>query len=155
MILREAEPRDAAALTTLVVALNAQQGDPTDRITEARVLADLIDRGAGGRCVVAERDGVLIGYATGFPTYESGFAARGMYVGDLFVSAPARRRGVARALLAALGRTVLDAGGDHLWLTAKPWNAAAHALYRRLGAGGEEVLAFGIAEANLERLARA
>lgn len=155
MTVREAEPRDAAALTALVVSLNAQQGDPTDRITEARVLADLIAGGAGGRCVVAEREGALIGYATGFPSYQSGFAARGMYVGDLFVAGHARRRGVARALLAALGRAVLDAGGDHLWLTAKPWNAAAHALYRRLGAGGEEVLAFAIAEANLERLARA
>jgi GNAT superfamily N-acetyltransferase len=155
MIVREAEPRDATALTALVKALNAEQGDPTDRITEARVAADLIARGAGGRCVVAERDGALVGYATGFPTYESGFAARGMYVGDLFVAERVRRRGVARALLAALGRAVLDAGGDHLWLTAKPWNAAAHALYRRLGAGGEEVLAFAIAEHNLQRLVRA
>ena len=155
MIVREAEPRDAAALTALVVALNAQQGDPTDRITEARVQADLIARGAGGRCVVAERDGALVGYATGFPTYESGFAARGMYVGDLFVVEHARRQGVARALLAALGRAVLEAGGDHLWLTAKPWNAAAHALYRRLGAAGEEVIAFAVAERNLERLVQA
>ncbi|MFN6955144.1 MAG: GNAT family N-acetyltransferase [Acetobacteraceae bacterium] len=155
MIVRDAEPRDAAALTALVKALNAQQGDPTDRITEARVRADLIGGGAGGRCVVAERDGALIGYATGFPTYESGFAARGMYVGDLFVAEPARRQGVARALLAALGRGVLEGGGDHLWLTAKPWNAAAHALYRRLGASGEEVVAFAVAEHNLERLVRA
>lgn len=155
MIVREAEPRDAAALTALVVALNAQQGDPTDRITEARLRTDLIARGAGGRCVVAERDGALVGYATGFPTYESGFAARGMYVGDLFVVEHARRQGVARALLAALGRAVLEAGGDHLWLTAKPWNAAAHALYRRLGAAGEEVVAFAVAERNLERLVRA
>jgi GNAT superfamily N-acetyltransferase len=154
MMVREAEPRDAAALTALVVALNAQQGDATDRITEARVKADLIARGAGGRCVVAERDGALVGYATGFPTYESGFAARGFYVGDLFVVPQARRQGVARALLAALGRTALQAGGDHLWLTAKPWNSAAHALYRRLGAVGEEVLAFAIAEHNLDRLVR-
>lgn len=155
MILRDAEPRDAAALTAMVRALNAQQGDPTDRITEARIQADLIAGGAGGRCVVAERDGALLGYATGFPTYESGFAARGMYVGDLFVAERARRQGVARALLAALGRGVLEEGGDHLWLTAKPWNAAAHALYRRLGARGEEVVAFAIAEHNLERLVRA
>lgn len=155
MIVRDAEPRDAAALTALVKALNAQQGDPTDRITEARVQADLIGGGAGGRCVVAERDGALVGYATGFPTYESGFAARGLYVGDLFVAEAARRQGVARALLAALGRGVLEAGGDHLWLTAKPWNAAAHALYRRLGARGEEVVAFAVAEHHLERLVRA
>jgi GNAT superfamily N-acetyltransferase len=154
MRVREAAPRDAAALTALVVALNAQQGDPTERITEARVLADLVARGAGGRCVVAERTGALVGYATGFPTYESGFAARGMYVGDLFVAEHARRQGVARALLAALGRFAMASGGDHLWLTAKPWNAAAHALYRGLGAGGEDVLAFAVAERNLERLVR-
>ncbi|MCS6930922.1 MAG: hypothetical protein NZM27_01770 [Acetobacteraceae bacterium] len=145
MILREAEPRDAPAPTALVTALNAGQGDPTDRITEARVLADLIGRGAGRRSVVAESDGALVGDALGFPACGSQ---------PLSAVPEARRRGIGRARPGAPGCCVPAAGGDHPWPAAKPRNRAAHALYRRLRARGEEVIAFAVAGHNLERLAR-
>lgn len=150
---RAAEARDAPGLTALIRALNAQQGDPTDRVTQALVLRDLIEGGAGGACHVAAGGGRLLGYATAFRTYESGFAARGRYIGDLYVVAAHRRRGIARALLASFARLVRAEGGDHLWLTAKSWNEAAHALYRSHGALGEQVLAFAIVEERLDRLA--
>jgi len=152
-VVRPAEARDAAGLTGLIRALNTDEGDPTDRITEARILADLIEGGAGGACHVVDADGTLLGYGTAFRTYESGFAARGRYVGDLYVLATHRRRGIARAILGSFARLVKAEGGDHLWLTAKHWNDGAHALYRSHGALGEEVLAFAIVEDKLERLA--
>jgi len=150
---RPAEPRDVAALTALIRALNIQQGDPTDRVTPERVLADLIEGGAGGACHVAEGGGRLLGYGTAFRTYETGFAARGRYVGDLYVVASQRRRGIARAILSSFARLVRAEGGDHLWLTAKTWNVGAHALYRSHGALGEQVLAFAIVEDRLAKLA--
>lgn len=151
--IRAAEARDAVGLTALIRALNAQQGDPTDRVTPAIVLRDLIENGAGGSCLVAEGGGRLLGYGTAFRTYETGFAARGRYIGDLYVVASQRRRGIARAILASFARLVREDGGDHLWLTAKSWNEAAHALYRSHGALGEQVLAFAIVNDRLERLA--
>ncbi len=151
--IRVAEPRDVAALTALIRALNTHQGDPTDRISQAGVLADLIEGGAGGACHVAEGGGRLLGYGTAFRTYETGFAARGRYIGDLYVVAAHRRRGIARALLASFARLVRGEGGDHLWLTAKTGNAAAHALYRSHGALGEQVLAFAVVEERLQKLA--
>lgn len=150
---RPAELRDAAALTALIRALNKDQGDPTDRINQRCVVADLIEGGAGGACHVAEGEGRILGYGTAFRTYESGFAARGRYVGDLYVVAAHRRRGIARAILASFARLVKAEGGDHLWLTAKSWNQPAHALYRSHGALGEQVLAFAIVEERLEKLA--
>lgn len=150
---RPAEMRDAAGLTALIRALNRHQGDPADRITPARVIADLIEGGAGGACHVAEGEARILGYGTAFRTYESGYAARGRYIGDLYVVAAHRRRGIARAILGSFARLVLAEGGDHLWLTAKSWNEAAHALYRSHGALGEQVLAFAVVEDRLARLA--
>ena len=151
--IRAAAAGDVAALTALIRALNTHQGDPTERITQAAVLADLIEGGAGGACHVAEGGGRLLGYGTAFRTYESGFAARGRYIGDLYVVAAHRRRGIARALLASFARLVRAEGGDHLWLTAKTGNAAAHALYRSHGALGEQVLAFAVVDERLRKLA--
>ena len=152
MIVRDAEPRDAQRLLQLMRDLNADQGDPVDLITEGHVERDIIDD-PRTIAVVAEDDGSLIGYATAHATYETGHAERGLYVADLYVAPTHRRQGIARALLAATARRGHAFGARHLWLTAKPGNAAAHAFYRRLGARGESVIAFAVAHQDFNNLA--
>jgi len=153
MKLRPARAEDAAALHALMLALNADQGDPTDLLTAEHVARDLI-AATGTIVVVADHgDGTLLGYATGHPTYETGHAEHGLYVGDLYVVPAHRRQGVARAMLAALARAGHARGARHLWLTAKEGNRAAHAFYRRLGARGEGVLAFAVVHQDFLNLA--
>lgn len=153
LTVRRAEERDAAPLHGLMVALNADQGDPIDLLTQDRVARDIVDDPRSIAIVAEAADGTLVGYATGHPTYETGHAERGLYVGDLYVVPAHRRRGVARALLAALARAGHAQGARHLWLTAKEGNAAAHAFYRRLGARGETVLAFAVVHQDFLNLA--
>ena len=139
---RRAEARDAGALLALVAALNRDQGDPDDILTEQALSRDLIGNAI---VIVAEApDQALVGYATGHPTYETGHAEKGVYVGDLYVTPEHRRQGIARALLAAMARAGHTQGARHLWLTAREANTAAHAFYRRLGAKGEGVMAFAV-----------
>jgi ribosomal protein S18 acetylase RimI-like enzyme len=150
--IRRARPADAPALLALVAALNRDQGDPDDLLTAARLVEDVIGS-ATTIAMVAEAGGALVGYATAHPTYETGHAERGLYVGDLFVAPAHRRRGVARALLAAVARAGHAQGARHLWLTAKADNAAAHAFYRRLGSRGESVMAFAVVHQDFLNLA--
>jgi ribosomal protein S18 acetylase RimI-like enzyme len=151
--IRRARIEDAPALLALVAALNRDQGDPDDLLTEARLREDVIGS-ATTVAVVAQADGgALVGYATAHPTYETGHAERGLYVGDLFVAPAHRRRGIARALLAAVARAGHAQGARHLWLTAKAANTAAHAFYRRLGGHGEPVVAFAVTRQDFLNLA--
>ena len=152
MIIRRAGARDAPALLALVAALNRDQGDPDDLLTEARLRDDII-ASATTIAMVAEAQGALVGYATAHPTYETGHAERGLYVGDLYVDPAHRRRGIARALLAAVARAGHGDGARHLWLTAKAQNSAAHAFYRRLGSRGENVMAFAVVQQDFLNLA--
>ncbi len=109
---------------------------------------------AAGRLLVAEAEGVPVGYATLHVTYETEFAARGCYLGDLYVRPEARRQGIGRALLAAAARLVVRAeGGGHLWWTALPRNAGSHAFYRAVGAADEPIQAFVLAFDAFDRLA--
>lgn len=153
MRLRRAEARDVAALHALILDLNRDQGDPTDLLTPQQVEADLVAGGSAIVIVAQHDDGTLIGYATGHPTYETGHAEHGVYVGDLYVAPAHRRQGIARAMLAALARAGHAAGARHLWLTAKDTNTAAHAVYRRLGARGEHVMAFAVVQQDFLNLA--
>ncbi|MBR0654958.1 GNAT family N-acetyltransferase [Plastoroseomonas arctica] len=141
MTCRAARAEDAPALLALVRALNSAEGNPTGLIDATTLARDVIG-GDATMVMVAEADGALIGYATAHPTYETGHAERGVYVGDLYVDPAHRRRGVARSLLAALARAGQAQGARHLWLTAAGDNHAAHALYRRIGGHGERILAF-------------
>lgn len=153
MKVRPAVREDAGALGGLVAALNREQGDPDDRLTTARIEQDLIGSSSAVVMVAEASDGVLVGYVTGHSTYETAYAESGIYVGDLYVAPGHRRRGVARALLAALARQGHATGARHLWLTARPGNTAAHAFYRRLGSRGESVIAFAVVEQDFLNLA--
>jgi GNAT superfamily N-acetyltransferase len=147
---RHAEARDAGQLAHLVAALNRGEGNPC-LDTVQTLQRDLI---GSAFVVLAEApDGILVGYATGHQTYETGHAEAGLYVGDLYVAPSHRRRGVARAMLAALARAGHATGARHLWLTALEGNAPAHAFYRRLGAKGERIMAFAVVHQDFLNLA--
>lgn len=153
MKVRRAGAHDAGALHALIVELNRDQGDPTGLLTPQQVEKDLIAHDTAIVVVAQAGDGTLVGYATGHPTYETGHAEHGLYVGDLYVAPAHRRQGIARAMLAALARAGHAQGARHLWLTAKEGNAAAHAFYRRLGAHGERVVAFAVVHQDFLNLA--
>lgn len=153
MTVRRAAADDAAALHALILDLNRDQGDPTHLLTPTHVARDLIANPAAIVFVAEAPDGALIGYATAHPSYETGYAEHGLYVGDLYVTPAHRRQGIARALLAALARAGHARGARHLWLTAKQDNTAAHAFYRRLGSRGEAVMAFAVVEQDFLNLA--
>lgn len=138
---RHGEGRDAAQLAGLIAALHRGEGNPCLASAEG-LQRDLI-----GKAIVIVAEGPdrrLVGYATGHPTYDTAHAETGIHVGDLYVALDHRRRGIARAMLAAMARAGHAQGARHLWLTAREDNAPAHAFYRRLGARGEGVMAFAV-----------
>ncbi|MFO0204211.1 MAG: GNAT family N-acetyltransferase, partial [Alphaproteobacteria bacterium] len=72
-MIRRAQLDDAPALLALVAALNRDQGDPHDLLTEAQLRDDIIAH-TTTIAMVAEVQGALVGYATAHPTYETGHA---------------------------------------------------------------------------------
>jgi len=79
---------------------------------------------AEGRTYVAERDGVVVGFATWAE------ADGGMELEGLFVDPDYTRRGIARALVREVAEIVRARGGQRLEVTA---NADAIAFYRAAG----------------------
>jgi ribosomal protein S18 acetylase RimI-like enzyme len=102
----------------------------------------LEERIANGESVILVADGgggTLAGFCQLYPTFCS-VAARPIYVlYDLFVEGPARRQGVARALMeAARARAVAD-GKARMDLSTAKDNVKAQALYESLGWKRDEV----------------
>jgi GNAT superfamily N-acetyltransferase len=151
---RRAQLDDAEALAVLGRALNTQQGDPSTYFTAEAVRRDGFGDTPRFVAWLAEIDDAAVGYALVVPAaYETGYAKSGVYVQDVFVAPAARRRGVGRALLAAVAADARRRGLEFVWLVSRSWNTEAHAFFRTVAAAEEPVIAFAAFGGKFEVLA--
>jgi ribosomal protein S18 acetylase RimI-like enzyme len=131
--IRPARREDAAAIAEMADRLRTVLGDPTGNLSPERIVADGFGPDREFSLLVAEREGLLAGYALFLDAYEPAYAARGLYLADLYVSEAARGHGIGRALVAAVGETATARGRTFVWWVAQKGNAAALAFYERVG----------------------
>ncbi|HUA79019.1 MAG TPA: GNAT family N-acetyltransferase [Dyella sp.] len=101
-----------------------------------RARAFLAERFANNDSVVllaCDERGRGLGFTQLYPLFSSVRAERIYLLNDLFVTAQARRDGVAKALLTAAGEYARTLGAKSLWLQTAQDNAPAQALYESLG----------------------
>ncbi|WP_374447766.1 GNAT family N-acetyltransferase [Stella sp.] len=115
-------------------ALSREEGDPVRFITADKLLAAGFGRRPEFRTHIAELAGRPVGYTFDHDAYSSCYCERGIFLVDLYVVPRARRRGVARALLAAVARAGRRRRRTFIWWTSIPGNAGAHAFYAGIGA---------------------
>lgn len=149
MKIRDATPDDIPALAELnahVSVYHVAAEPDVYRVADARSLegwvAEYLERdGAAG--LIAEANGEAIGYALfRFHRLEPSAFIHGwsyLYVDQLGVAPDARRRGVGRALMAAVEARARAIGVDQVELDVREVNDEAKAFYRSLGYAARRV----------------
>jgi GNAT superfamily N-acetyltransferase len=85
--------------------------------------------------VLLAREGALpVGFALFFHNFSTFLGRKGLYLEDLFVRPPFRRRGYGRALLVHLARIAAERECGRFEWAVLDWNAAAIGFYESLGA---------------------
>jgi len=133
--IRRATEADIDAVAPLFDAYRQFYRQPPDRQRARDWLRDRLRRGESV-VLVAERDGVAIGFTQLYPMFSSVRTARTWILNDLFVAAAARRSGAARALLDAAVQFARDDGAAGIALETAHDNLPARALY--VAAGWQE-----------------
>ena len=128
LAIRDAEPRDDLALARLLIELGHTIPVAEIGPRRERFLAE-----AGARILVAELDGVVCAFAAITIMHPLQRDRPVAYVTALAVAPGVRRRGVGRALLAAVERASREAGCGHASLTSAEHRAGAHAFYPSAG----------------------
>jgi ribosomal protein S18 acetylase RimI-like enzyme len=149
--IRVATPRDARRVADMANDLALLTTGQRGRMTADDVARDLIGDPALG-CHVADRGGLAVGYMLWSAAYETAFAARGIYLSDLYVMAGHRGEGVAREMMRTLARLCEEDGGRFIWWVVTPGNADAQAFYDGLGATRDPVDARAVFEAPFREL---
>ena len=84
--------------------------------------------------LLARDDGTVLGMASYSFLWPAAGSQSSLYLKELFVREPARRRGVAQAFMTAIRKAAADAGCSRVEWTADKDNPSALAFYEALGA---------------------
>lgn len=137
-MIRPARADEADDIAAMFNAINSlDDGGPVVTMTGAHVRRRLLGPNPLSILRVAEADGVLAGFVTGNIVFDSTRAAGGCIEVDLYVQPEFRRRGIGRALMAALAAKTRAAGAVCLWWGVDDGDDEATAFYTALGADSE------------------
>ena len=133
--IRRAIPEDSADITAMIHGLAEFERAPEQcTVTESQVATALFGNSPTVQAHVAEVNGEVAAMALWFLNFSTWDGVAGIFLEDLFVRPKFRRRGLARALLAALAAECRDKGYTRLSWAVLNWNSDAIALYDGIGA---------------------
>jgi ribosomal protein S18 acetylase RimI-like enzyme len=134
MQIREADEGDAAAVAALWTEAYADAGPEGRR--EPYALQEYFAVAASAHVTVAVEEGEVVAVAALFPPGAPGRSVAGPGEAEfarLAVAAPARGRGIGRALVLGATERARGLGAEGVALWSRPYQTEAHALYGSLG----------------------
>ena len=122
--------------------------------TEADLRAALFGERPFAEALLARLDDAPVGFALFFHNFSTFTGRPGLYLEDLYVTPPARGRGIGRQLLRHLATVAIERRCARVDWAVLDWNTSAIAFYRSLGAQPlEDWRVFRLTGAPLEQLA--
>lgn len=130
---RRSQSGDIPALMELIRSLAAHHGDEA-RATPASLFANAFGPAAVVQILVAETDGLILGYCALVPLIQLQHGARGFDLHHLFVDRAHRGQGIGRALIGAAKALACQVGAVYLTVRTTVDNTAAQEYYLSQGA---------------------
>jgi GNAT superfamily N-acetyltransferase len=134
MQIRHPQPADEAHLAHLLEEHEHHYGKPVSRGAGVPAAAFLITPPAGGPiCLIAERDGRLLGFAILNPYFPGPSLSHGLFLKELYVAGHARSEGVGERLIDAIRDLAQQRGVTRVIWTTGEDNSGSQRFYDRLG----------------------
>jgi acetyltransferase (GNAT) family protein len=138
--IRPARHEDAASVIALANELNRYEGKPLMSLSPEAFCDSAFGPTPWFQCLVAEREGRIIGYAAYSRSFELEAGGRRLHLIDL--------------LMAELARIALELECEHIGWEVLTWNTEAQAFYRAIGGAEEQVLSFSLRPRQIKGVAR-
>jgi GNAT superfamily N-acetyltransferase len=133
--LRPARPGDVEQILAFIRELAAyEQLEHQVVATASELSGHLFGERPAAEVVIAELEGVPVGFALFFRNFSTFLGRPGLFLEDLYVRPEARSKGIGKALLVHLARLAVERGAGRLDWNVLDWNEPAIGFYQRLGA---------------------
>lgn len=140
LTVRPAAPEDADAIAGMARALSLADGGRASRFSAEAFIRDGFGDNPAFETMVADRNGVVAGYAVYYWGYDTDSATRGVYLADLYVAEAHRRAGVGTSLIAETARATRDNGARWIFWSVLKRNRGARRFYRQLAPELKDVI---------------
>ena len=135
LTIREAVPADVPEILALIRDLAIYEKEPDAAVaTEADLLRDGFGPEPFFRCIMAEWDGAVAGFALYFFQYSTWEGRPALYLEDLFVREAFRKRGIGVALFRRLAQIAVERHCTRFQWECLDWNQPALDFYETTGA---------------------
>jgi len=139
LTIRPLAERDLGGLLDLIDGLaDYEQLARPDQAARERLRADAVADPPRFHVLLAEIDGLLVGYAFYFYTYSTFLARPTLYLEDIFVLPASRGQGAGIGLFRACAQQAVRQGCGRMDWQVLSWNEPSIKFYERLGARHQE-----------------
>ena len=135
LTIRSAKAGDAALILSLIKELAEYEKLSHEVIaTEADLKASLFAPSASVECVIAEWEGLPVGFALFFSNFSTFLSKKGLYLEDLYVKPEYRGKKIGKSLLLHLVQIAQERGYGRMEWAVLDWNTPSIDFYKSLGA---------------------
>jgi len=133
-VIRTAGEKDTGLILTFIKKL-AKYERMSDQVTaNEEILNDNLFNKNYAEVLIAEENGVPVGFALYFHNFSTFLGKPGVYLEDLFVEEEHRGKGYGKALLKKLAGITIERGCGRLEWAVLDWNTPSINFYKALGA---------------------
>ena len=139
VIVRPATVDDSKTILNFILDLAIYEKAEHEMIaSEQHIKETLFCKSPKAFALIAELDGVAVGFAVYFFSYSTWLGKYGIYLEDLYVSLDQRGRGAGKALLKELAKIAVANNCGRLEWSVLDWNKPSIDFYEAMGAKAKD-----------------
>ncbi len=152
--IRQATPQDCGLILQFIKELAEYEKLSQEVVaTEQTLKKSFFETDGGPKCLLADVDGVPVGFAIYFYNFSSFLSQQGIYLEDLFVRPAYRGKSYGKTLLLELVKIAKEKNLGRVEWAVLDWNTPAIEFYKQLGAKPmDEWTVFRLSKPSMEKL---
>ena len=132
--IRPARPDEAGVVLDLIKQLAVYERCENDVVADEATIRQSLFVERSAEVVLAEEEGMVVGFALFFHNFSTFVGRKGMYLEDLFVIPEKRGLGYGKALLKYVAKLAVQRNCGRMEWICLDWNEPSLRIYRSIGA---------------------
>lgn len=132
--IRPARPDEAGVVLDLIKQLAVYERCENDVVADEATIRQSLFVERSAEVVLAEEEGMVVGFALFFHNLSTFVGRKGMYLEDLFVIPEKRGLGYGKALLKYVAKLAVQRNCSRMEWICLDWNEPSLRIYRSIGA---------------------